>query len=90
MLQSSVLTSQIVTATATANANTVIAVSNVVPFGVEQRQFKFGEQYYLKYGSGNSGRPHGGNFGGLALGGNGANRYRDNIKYGYQDHAACG
>jgi len=76
-------------ATATAKASTIISALGVVPFGVEQQNFEFGEQYTLKYGAGDK-PAHGGNFGGLALGGNGANTYRDNIKYGYNGELEIG
>ena len=70
-----------VRATATASANTIIALSNVVPFAVVQQQFKYGQQYILKYAAGGG---QGGNYGPVALGGNVASTYRDNIMYGYQ------
>jgi Flp pilus assembly protein TadG len=78
---------QRLTASATAVAQVVAALNGIVPFGVEQQQLIFKEPYILKYGAGpheTEYQRHGGNFGALALGGNGANRYRDNIKYGYQ------
>lgn len=57
--------------------------STSYPFG-----YKIGDKYILKYGTGGiSGNPsyqykwHG-NWGALAMGGNGANVYRNNIKYG--------
>ncbi|MDD5089545.1 MAG: Tad domain-containing protein [Candidatus Wallbacteria bacterium] len=69
---------------------------DLVPWGVEPINnnlsypfgFTLGDTYVLKYGSGAwSGSPdkpyqHQGNWGALALGGNGANEYRDNIKFG--------
>jgi Flp pilus assembly protein TadG len=76
-----------VTASATAAANTIIGINNVVPLGVVQQQFQFGQQYTLKYGAGGG---QTGNYGALALGGNGASRYRDNIKYGYSGEVKVG
>lgn len=71
-----------VRASATATASTVVATNNVVPWGVEQQVFVYGQEYQLKYGAGDK-PAQGGNYGALALGGNGASRYRDNIKFGY-------
>jgi Flp pilus assembly protein TadG len=75
---------------ATAAAAAVIRVKNVVPFGVLQQEFEYGEQYVLKSGAGPGGGRYTGNFGALALGGNGACRYRENIKYGYQGQLSVG
>jgi hypothetical protein len=57
-------------------------VKGVRPFGVVQQDFVYGQTYLLKSAPG-SGKLAPGNFGALALGGNGANNYRNNIKYGY-------
>lgn len=73
-----------VNANSTAGASTVIKMKNIIPFGVLQQEFEFGQQYTLKYGSGPGGSPFNGNYGALALGGNGASQYRENIKHGYQ------
>lgn len=72
---------------ATAAANTIIGLSKTVPLGVIQQQFAFGQQYILKYGAGGGQGP---NYGALALGGNGASRYRDNLKYGYNGEIKVG
>ncbi len=78
-----------VKATATAKASTVVSAQGVVPFGIVQQSFTFGTQYILKYGV--VAKPtNGGNFGALALGGNGANTYRDNIKFGYNGELEIG
>ena len=51
----------------------------VVPFGILEDDWIPGEEYELKWGPpGNKG-----NFGALALGGTGANNYRNNIREGY-------
>lgn len=54
--------------------------SGVRPLAVEKFDFQFGSEYFLKQGAGGS---YNGNFGAVALGGKGANNYRNNIKYGY-------
>ena len=72
--------SQTVSATATAAVRPMSAVGGAVPFGVVRQEFNYGEPYTLKEGGGEG---YDGNYGGLGLGGNGANTYRYNIKYGY-------
>lgn len=79
-----------VSASATAAASTIIRMRNIVPFGVVDQEFKYGEQYILKYGAGGNSNSYHGNYGALALGGNGASTYRDNIKYGYQGELGVG
>jgi Flp pilus assembly protein TadG len=79
-----------VSVSAVAAASTVIRVKNVVPFGVLQQDFQYGEQYVLKYGAGPGGSTFNGNYGALALGGEGASRFRENIKYGFQGELAVG
>lgn len=66
------------------------AVSPLVPFGVPDCAAGFipGEEVVLKYSAGIP-QIHG-NFGGLALGGRGANNYGNNIKYGYQGTLGIG
>lgn len=58
------------------------------PFGIQSQDFVFGDQYLLKIG------PHdetsNGNFHALALGGKGANNYREKIKYGYDGVISIG
>ncbi len=60
-------------------------IRGTAPFGVQSQDFQYGIQYHLKYGAGPSNSIGNGNYGALALGGGGANRYEDNIRYGYQD-----
>ena len=84
------ITNQKVTASATAQVGSISAYVGVAPFGVVKQDFIYGEQYLLKYGPhSNPGRYHG-NFGALALGGKGANHYRENIKHGHQARLAVG
>lgn len=71
-------TSKLISASATAAVRPMSSVNGAVPFGVVKQDFIFGLPYTLKEGDGDNG-----NYGGLALGGNGANTYRYNIKYGY-------
>jgi Flp pilus assembly protein TadG len=72
--------SQAVSATAVAAVRPMSSVGGAVPFGVVKQEFKYGDIYTLKEGGGDG---YSGNYGGLGLGGTGANTYRYNIKYGY-------
>ena len=75
-----------------AKVGKVTAMSGAVPFGVVEQNFSYGEEYYLKYGAGGPANARGlnGNFGALALGGNGAKNYEENIKYGSDERLAVG
>lgn len=77
-----------VNAKAVAGVGTVGKVKGIVPFGIQEQELEFGKLYDLKVGAPPAFGA--GNFGALALGGKGANRYRDNIKYGYQEWVAIG
>lgn len=70
-----------INARATARVAPLTAVTGVVPFGVVEGNYSFGNKVVLKRGDNNL---HGW-FGALALGGFGADVYRNNIKYGYQN-----
>jgi len=59
--------------------------NNIVPFGVLEDDWSPGHEYTLKWPHGNTG-----NFGALALGGNGANNYRKNIREGYHGNLEVG
>ncbi|MBM3707347.1 MAG: hypothetical protein FJW69_03245 [Actinobacteria bacterium] len=66
-------------ASAAAIAGSPAEFFRVVPFGILESDWVPGEEYELKWGPpGNRG-----NFGALALGGNGANNYRKNIREGF-------
>src|SRR5690606_4471420 len=67
-------------AAAAARVAKVGGVSGAVPLGVLEQNFGLGEEYDLKVGSGKS---QCGNFQALALGGQGANIYRTNLRDGY-------
>jgi Flp pilus assembly protein TadG len=84
------ITQTVVRVNATAGTNVVTKIKNVVPFGVLEQVFVYGQQYTLKYGAGLDGSQYCGNFGALALGGGGVSVYRDNLKFGYQDELAMG
>ncbi len=56
------------------------AAKGVVPFGVLEAEYTFGEKVILKQGGGEGSY---GWFGALRMGGNGTDVYRNNIKYGY-------
>lgn len=65
----------------------IAAVSGAVPFGIQIQELHYGEKYLLKRGAGSTlpgGSAYSGWFGALRLSGNGANCYRNDIKYGYQ------
>jgi hypothetical protein len=72
-----------VSAEAAAVVGAASGVSGVIPVGVPWQDFEFGQSVILKYDP-HSGGSQQGNFGALALGGTGANNYRNNLKYGYQ------
>lgn len=79
------------TATVSAKAEAVVgavqSVKGVVPLGIEQQDFVFGELYTLKEGGGNGTT---GNFGGLSFGMNGASRFREYLRYGYPKELSIG
>jgi Flp pilus assembly protein TadG len=81
------LTSSTVTAQVAAAIRPMSQVSGAVPFGVVKQNFIYGDTYQLKAGAGGG---YGGNYGALALGGNGANVYRDNIEKGYSGTLTVG
>ena len=54
----------------------------VVPWAIPEQEFIIGDLVTLKYARHSDGDIGAGNFHALALGGSGANTYRDNIKYG--------
>ena len=77
-------------ASATAQVGTIAAYIGVVPFGVVEQDFVYGEQYILKYGPQTVPGHFRGNFGALALGARGASNYEARIKYGYQERLGGG
>ncbi|KXS40677.1 MAG: hypothetical protein AWU54_1885 [Candidatus Frackibacter sp. T328-2] len=82
-----------VTAKSGAKVGQVTAIRGAVPFGIVSQQFSYGEKYYLRYGSGKADEEDGarnGNFGALALGGQGAKNYEQNLKNGYDDQLEIG
>lgn len=81
------MTSSDVTATASASISPITGASGIVPFGIVKQQFIYGQTYTLKAGAGDG---YSGNYGSLALGGNGANVYRGNIEKGYDGHLQIG
>lgn len=64
----------------TAKMAPVVAAKGVRPLVVPQQKFNFGQVYTLKEGAGDG---ESGNYGAISLGGTGSDRYRDNLKYGY-------
>jgi Flp pilus assembly protein TadG len=74
---------------ATVSVNAVAAawgvgrLNNIVPFGVVEQTFVYGQQYILKYGAESDGDVANGNYGALALGATGDLAYLANLEYGY-------
>lgn len=69
-----------VEAESVAVAGAISAVGGIRPFAVEEQDFEYGDSYTLKEGGGGGSS---GNYGALALGGNGACNYKKNIINGY-------
>lgn len=72
---------------AVARVGAVTELEGVVPLGAESGEYTPGELYDLKLGAGEG---CGGNFHALALGGQGACVYRDNLAHGYDSSLAVG
>lgn len=70
-----------VQAAAMAQSQPVTSATGIVPLAVEQTSFEYGRLYTLKTGA--PPQMGAGEFGALSLGGSGASRYEDNLKYGY-------
>lgn len=83
--------SSTVQAEASARLSAASSVKGLRPLGIQEPEsgFVFGEQYLLKIGPHDPTNPdetgyqHFGNFHALAFGGNGANNFREKLKYGY-------
>lgn len=83
-------TRTIVRVSATAAAWRVTKLKNIVPFGVLEQNFEYGQQYTLKYGAGSDSLQYCGNYEALALGGSGTSDYSRNLKLGYSGAIAVG
>lgn len=80
------INSGVVKARAVAQTGGISSYTGISPLFVEDQTFNFGSFYILKYD-----RPQDpGNFGALALGGNGASVFRANLKYGYDGEIKVG
>lgn len=73
---------------ARARIRPVGAITGVVPFGVIEGDYSFGQEVILKEGAGE--QLYSGWFGALSLGGNGASVYEANIKQGYSGEIKIG
>jgi hypothetical protein len=71
------------TAVARVTSATPTAIYGAAPLAVRKQEFEFGRTYTLKVGAGGDSGLGPGNFGALALGGNGANIYQKNLQYGF-------
>ncbi len=79
-----------VSASATADVEGITSFTGIVPVTISDREMSgvsFGQEITLKYTNHELGP---GNFGALALGGNGANTYRDNLSNGYNGKLRVG
>jgi len=77
-----------VKATSRARVEPVSAVNGVVPFGVLDYDYSFGDVVVLKEGAGDN--FYAGWFGALSLGGTGASVYLDNVRHGYNGEIKLG
>jgi hypothetical protein len=79
-------------AQAKAKLEPLTGVKGVVPLGVEEQTFIFGETYVLKYAGGDEpeGDYHSGWLGILALQGPGAKLYLEDLKYGFDEEIKIG
>lgn len=79
-------------ASSKASLQPVSAVKGIVPLGVVEQEFAFGEKYILKYGGGDQpeGDAHSGWLGLLALQGPGAKLYLEDLKYGFGETVSVG
>lgn len=77
-----------VSVSAKARIAPISSTGGVVPFGVIEADFVFGDEVTLKEGAGE--QEYKGWFGALSLGESGAHIYRDNIKYGYPELISVG
>ncbi len=79
------LKSHTVSGTATATLSAAGSATGIMPFGITKQTLAYGQSVILKQGTGITG-----NYGALALGGNGANNYRNNIENGYSGLVSVG
>lgn len=70
-----------------AAAGTLVSGTGFVPIGVQEQTFQFGQEYTLSDGAGEG---EDGNYGFLALGGNGACVFEQNLMYGYSGTLTVG
>ncbi|MCL6477973.1 MAG: pilus assembly protein [Peptococcaceae bacterium] len=88
--------SRTVHAHAAAVVGSVTSYKGIAPLCIREQAFEYGQIYTLKYGAARSGGDSPeqfrvmGNFGALALGGNGACTYRQNLIYGYNQPVKVG
>lgn len=66
------------------------SMKGIVPLAIVEQEFEFGKEYVLKYSDWKKTGLDPGSYGALSLGGKGADLYRDNVKYGYQDIISIG
>lgn len=78
---------QDISATAKARVENIKSLSGVRPLAVVQQAFVYGQLYTLKEGAGDG---TSGNYGAIALGGNGASTYRYNMLHGYSGTISVG
>jgi hypothetical protein len=74
-------------ASSAAAIGSVVGYQGILPFGIQDQEIVFYQQYQLKTGDG-AGTT--GTFGALALGGTGASVFRENTKHGYDQMVRVG
>ncbi len=79
-----------VTARAKAIIGPVGGLIGVAPFSIVEQTLIYGVEYSLKYADWTESGLESGNYGALALGGSGANVYRNNIKNGFLANISTG
>ncbi len=84
------LNSQLINASSYARVGAASAVNGIVPFGVGDHPYTFGDLVEIKYAPPNNDTLTPGWFGALALGGGGASIYEDNITNGYWNTVRIG
>lgn len=84
------LTSAMVKVESQAHYYTASALRGAAPLAVRDREYAYGESVMLKVADWKDGWLGEGNFGALRLGAQGANVYRNNLRYGYQGRLAVG
>ena len=68
----------------------VKSIIGVAPLAIPDKPYQFAVEYLLKISSDDPNILGPGNYGALSLGGSGSDRYRESLKYGYQERLEVG